>query len=339
MNAASPSSAPPVLVRLWRGDAPESAHRGSWVVCDAGGAVLDGAGDPRQPVFARSSIKAIQALPLVESGAAERFGLSDAELALALASHDAEPCHLEVVKGLLARLGLSVSDLGCGAQPPRDEGVRAALLVRGEKPSALHNNCSGKHAGFLALAKHLGFPVARYLDPGGEPQRRVRAALCAMAGVAEHEITHAIDGCSAPTLRLPLAGLATAFARLANPSELPAERREACLRMQRAVKANPVLIAGSKKRICTDLVRASQGRLFPKIGAEGVFVIGVVGEERGLALKIEDGGLRALHALVLGLARRFELLDARALAALEEYAGTTLRNWAGLEVGRTEVLV
>ncbi|MBK7876771.1 MAG: asparaginase [Planctomycetes bacterium] len=240
---------------------------------------------------------------------------------------------------MLARLGLEVRHLQCGPQPPGDPEARAQLKERGERFTSLHNNCSGKHAGFLALARHLGAPVESYLDSESAGQRLVRRALVEVSGVRDDDVTIAIDGCSAPTFRLPLAGLATAYARIANPAGLATPRRAACERMLGAVERFPELIAGRHERLCTDLARISRGRLFPKIGAEAVYAIGVRGTGRGLALKIDDGGARALNAVVVGLLRRFGFATADELAALEEWEERRLKNWAGLEVGRLEVLV
>jgi L-asparaginase II len=329
----------PVLVRIWRGGAVESQHRGAWAVADVTGRVVVGAGAWDRPVFVRSSIKSLQALPLLESGAAERFRFSDAEIALAVSSHNAEPCHTETVAALLARLGLSVADLKCGPQPPGDPETRARLRAEGLHPTAIHNNCSGKHAGFLALALHLGVPVGDYIEPESPGQVLVREAVRDMSGAAEGELTTAIDGCSAPTFRMPLRGLAGAFARLSNPEELPPDRRAACERMLRAVAEHPVLIAGSRDRICTAISRATNGRLFPKIGGDAVYGIGVRGSGRGLAVKMDDGSNRGLHAVVVALLRRFRFADAKELEALSTYEQRSIRNWAGLETGRTEVLV
>lgn len=328
----------PVLTRIWRGTWIESQHRGAWVLVDSAGAVVDGAGAYDRPVFARSSIKSLQALPLIESGAADRFGCDEAELALALASHNAEACHTERVAAFLARLGLSAADLRCGAQPPGDHDTRVALECRGEKPTALHNNCSGKHAGFLCLARHVGEEPSRYLEPASEVQSRVLAAVEEMTGVRAGELSIAVDGCSAPTFRLPLVRLATGIARVANPEGLAPERRAACERMGRAVERHPVLIAGSHGRLCTDLVRASGGRLFPKIGGEAVYVIGVRGSDRGLAIKIDDGASRGFNALILELLQRFGFLSASEIDSLAKWREEGSRNWAGIEVARTEVV-
>lgn len=329
----------PVLVRIWRGRAVESQHRGSWVLTAADGRVIEAAGASNEPVFTRSAVKCLQALPLLETGAAQRFGYDDAELALALSSHNAEACHTERVERLLARLGLEPRHLLCGPQPPGDPEARVRLREARQKPTALHNNCSGKHAGFLALALHLGVAPERYLEPDCASQRLVRKAVSDLTGVTPEALGDATDGCSAPTFRMPLAALATAFARVSNPEGLAPLRRAACERMLGAVAAHPELLAGHHERICTDIARVTRGRLFPKIGGEAVYAIGLRGEGRGLAVKIDDGSARGLHAVLVGLLRRFGLVSTAELAELEAWEETRLRNWAGLEVGHTEVLL
>jgi len=329
----------PVVVRLWRAGRVESVHRGAWCLVDPSGEVIAGGGALEHPYFARSSIKSLQALPLLESGAAERFQFSDAELALALASHAGEPCHTETARRTLERLGLGVRHLRCGAHPPTDARAREALRARGEAPSALHNNCSGKHVGFLALAKELGVAPEEYLAPDSAGQRLVRAAIAELSGVSEAALRPGIDGCSAPTYRLPLRSLAMAFARLTHPPALSGARRQHAQRMTRVAAEFPELIGGSQRNLDTELLKASRGRLFAKIGAEAVHALGVVGAARGLAVKIDDGGARALPALVLGLLESLGLASADELARLAPLRETNLQNFAGLEVGRVEVVV
>jgi len=328
----------PVLVRIWRGAEVESQHRGAWVLADDAGRVLDGAGAFDAPVFTRSAVKCLQALPLLESGAAERCELRDDELALVLASHNAEPEQTAAIEALLARLGLAERHLQCGPQPPSDPEARRMLRERGARPGALHNNCSGKHAGFLALALHLGVPVERYLDPESAGQRLVRQAVADLSGVAAAELGQAVDGCSAPTFRMPLRALATAFARVANPAGLAPARRAACERMTAAVARFPERIAGRHERLCTDIARVTGGRLFPKIGGEAVYAVGVRGAGRALAVKIDDGATRGLHALVVDLLRRLGCASGEELEALTAWEARRIRNWAGLEIGRTEVV-
>ena len=324
----------PVVVRFERGGEIESVHRGAWCLVDDSGEVLEGAGAFESPFYVRSAIKSLQALPLVETGAAERFGFRDEDLVLALSSHSGEACHTESVAGTLSRLDLGEADLRCGTHPPNDPATRAALKAAGEAPTQLHNNCSGKHAGFLALARHLSVPTERYLDPESEVQVLAREALAAMTDTPASALVPGIDGCSAPTYRVPLRGVATAFARVTHPDALGSERRAACERMTQAVAAHPALLAGNHKRIDTDLVRASEGRLFPKVGAEAIYAVGVRGAHRALALKIDDGAWRAMHALVVDLLARFELVGAAELEALAAWRDPVLRNHAKLDVGR-----
>jgi L-asparaginase II len=327
----------PVLTRVWRDGHIESQHRGAWVLVDTAGNALDGAGEFEHPVFARSATKSLQALPLLETGAAERFALGDDELALALASHDAEACHVERIAAWLARLGLTAAHLRCGVHPPWSVETRRALARQGERASALHNNCSGKHAAFLALALHLGVDPAHYLDADREPQRLVRDAVAEITGAAPGELGAAIDGCSAPTFRMPLTRLATGLARVANPSGLTEPRRRACERMTSAAARFPELIGGSRGRLCTDLLRASGGRLFPKLGGEAVYVVGVRGADRGLAVKVDDGAYRGMEALVVALCERFGFLSGAEAASLAEWRARPVANWAGVVVGRIEV--
>jgi L-asparaginase II len=328
----------PILARAWRGRHLESVHRGAWVLVDSAGAVVDGAGDWNHPVFARSSTKSLQALPLIETGAAERFAIRDDELALALASHHAEELHVRRVRELLARLGLGTEHLQCGAQLPTDSDARRALLLAGEKGTRAHNNCSGKHACFLALALHLGVDPARYLECDNAAQSLVRRAVEELSGARPGELDVAIDGCSAPTFHLPLVRLATALARVANPEGLAEPRRRACERFVRVAAAHPELIGGTRHSMCTDLLRASGGKLFPKLGAEAVYVLGVRERGLGLAVKIDDGNYRAMHPLVIELCERFGFLSREVGQSLPEWRQGVLRNWAGLEVGRMEVV-
>jgi L-asparaginase II len=304
---------------------------------DASGALLEGRGQFRQPIFARSAVKCAQAQPLLETGAAQRFGFDAGDLALAVASHDAEPCHVERAAGILARIGLEEGALQCGPQNPGNDEARFALRAQGRRGTSIHNNCSGKHAGFLALARHLGDDPARYLAEDTRAQRHVRAAVRDMAGVEESELTTAVDGCSAPTFRMPLTGLATIFARVTNPAALDAPRRAACERLVSAVRAHPVMLAGSTRRLCTDLVRVTNGRLFPKIGAEAVYAVGVPGAGVGLAIKMDDGAMRGLHAVVVALLHHLCHLSSAEVEALAAWRSPVLRNWAGLTVGELQV--
>ncbi|MFT5058993.1 MAG: L-asparaginase II [Planctomycetota bacterium] len=327
----------PILARIQRGSWVESVHRGAWVVADSQGQVLQGSGGYGNPVFARSAVKALQALPLVESGAAEHFRYSEADLALALSSHNGETQHTDRVAEILQRVGLTQSALLCGTTQPGDRGAREALRASKSAASALHHYCSGKHAGFLALATHMAVPPEQYLEGDCASQVVVREAVLEMTGIANEELTVAIDGCSAPTFRLPLVALARAFAAFTSPQGLSSTRRATCERLVAAVRDHPELIAGSKGRLCTDLSKVSNGMLFPKVGAEGVYVVGRVGHDQALAVKMDDGGLRGLQAVTVELMAHLNWLDPEAIDTLSKYRAHLQRNDAGLETGALEV--
>jgi len=324
----------PVLVRVRRGGRTESQHRGA-LVAVRDGRVVAARGDAEFPVFVRSAAKPLQVLPLLESGAADRFGVTEEEIALACASHDGSDDHARVARSLLDRGGFTEADLRCGSHPSLDPEVASSLDAAGVRPSPLRNNCSGKHAAFLLLARHLGEPKERYLDPDGASQRAVREAVAAACGLRGDDLPLATDGCSAPTFAIPLRALAGAYAALTTPDE-PVARGEASARVCGAIRAHPTTFAG-ERRFDTRLQRATGGRLLSKVGAEGVHAVGVVGGGTGVALKIDDGTGRARAPVLLALLRALGLLSDEELGSLGPSADTVLRNHAGLPVGEVEV--
>lgn len=322
----------PVLVEVTRGDMVESRHRGRVAVVDANGGLVAAYGDVDAPVYPRSAIKPIQALQLVESGAADRFGLTARELALACASHSGEAAHVETVAAWLERIGLDETALGCGVHWPKNAVATRALARRGEEPTGLHNNCSGKHAGFLTTARHLGEPVEGYVDAGHPTQRRWRADLEALADVDLSSAHHGIDGCGIPVVALPLKALALAFARFADPSGLDRRRADAIARLRAAVAAEPLMIAGTG-RLCTHLARAFGDALLAKVGAEGVYVAAVPGLGYGVAIKIDDGATRAAETALLAILNRLGAIEDRHRAALGDWMTRPVRNRADRIVG------
>lgn len=310
------------MAELWRGGLSESRHRGHAVVADAGG-IRAVWGDAGQVIFPRSACKMIQALPLAESGAET----APERLALACASHQGEAAHVRRVAGWLADLGLSEPDLRCGAHPPLAEPARDALIRAGEAPCQLHNNCSGKHAGFLALNRHLG-GGAEYVALDHPVQRAARAAFDEVTGEASPG--WGIDGCSAPNFATTLGGLARAMAAFATATEVGARGR-AMVRLREAMMAHPDLVAG-EGRACTELMRAMAGQGAVKTGAEGVFVAILPGAGLGVALKIEDGAGRAAEAAIAGLLVHLGLLPA-AHPAVEKRRAAVQRNRRGWETG------
>jgi len=324
----------PVLVEVTRGPITESRHRGAIAVVDAAGSPVLAIGDVAAPVYPRSAVKALQALPLVESGAAAAFRLSDAELALACSSHDAEPMHVEAARRMLAKAGLDERALECGAQWPRPEAGWAAMARAGARPGPIHNNCSGKHAGMLAVGRHLGVATTGYSAAGHAVQRLVRTAVEEMTGEVLDHAPCGIDGCSIPTYAVPLAALAGAFARFAAPEREPAVRAAAIRRLTAACFAHPEMVAGSG-RYCTEVLRVLTGLGFVKTGAEGVACAALPTLGLGVALKCDDGAGRASEAMMSAvlLALLGPVLDQARAGAVRAAGFPTLRNWRGQEVG------
>jgi len=322
----------PVLVEVMRGPLAESRHRGAVAVTDADGRSVLALGDVERAIFPRSAIKALQALPLVESGAADDLGFGDAELALAAASHAGEPPHVAAVARMLGRCGLDAGALACGAHWPLDQPSAHALIRAGQTPSALHNNCSGKHAGFLCAASAMGSDHHGYTAVSHVVQREVRAAIESLAGVSLGEEVTAIDGCSAPTWAVPLKRLATAFARYGTGHGLPPHRARAAARIRAACAAKPYYVAGSG-RFVTELMARLGGRLFVKTGAEGVVCAALPEQGIGMAVKCDDGASRAAEVVIAALVVRFLPLDAADRAVLERLIWPVLRNWNGRDVG------
>ncbi len=321
----------PVLVEVLRGARVESRHAGAVAVIDADGGVLLAAGDIDAPVFPRSAVKALQALPLIESGAADRFGLTPKEIALACASHGGEAQHVETATGMLAKAGQAPDCLECGVQWPSDSRAGRALAAAGREPSALHNNCSGKHSGFVCLACALGAAPAGYVRPEHPAMREVTAALAAMTGAALTEENRATDGCSIPTYAIPLRALALAFARFGSGARLPAARATAAARLRAAVAAHPFMVAGSGK-FDTEMMTALGARVFVKVGAEGVYCGAIPEAGLGFAIKSDDGAARAAQAAAASVVRRF--LPGPGDPVLDRLAEPVLRNWNRIEVGQ-----
>ena len=319
----------PVLVELTRGGVVESVHRGAIAVCDPAGRVVKCLGAIAAPVFARSSLKPFQALPLVASGAADAFGVTDAELALACASHSSEPGHVEAVRAWLARIGAGDADLVCGPHWPRHEPAMQAMLRAGEKPARVHNNCSGKHTGFLTLARHLQAPLAGYERPDHAVQRAVFAAVEALCGVDPVTGPMGSDGCAAPIPAFPLVALARGMARFAESAEA-GDYAGAAGRIVRAMAAHGWMVAGTG-RSCTDLM-AELGGAIVKTGAEGVFVAALPAEGLGIALKIDDGATRAAETAIVTVLSALGALGAGSVAARRHGPGP-LHNYRGDVVG------
>ena len=311
----------PVLVELTRGVLVESRHPGAIAVADADGRLVWSCGDVGAPIYPRSAVKMLQALALVETGAADAYGLADKELALACASHSGEPFHVETVRAWLARIGLGEEVLACGAPTAPD----------GRPLTRAHHNCSGKHTGFLTAARQFGADPAGYQRPEHPVQQRVLATIAEMSGVDLASMPVAVDGCTAPAVALPLGPLATAFARIADPTRLPAERALAAQRLDAAVKAEPLYVAGTG-RSCTALIGAAAGAASVKTGAEGVYVAAISSLGLGVALKIDDGAARASETAIAAVMQALGVVDA-ADPAIHALLQADIPNSVGEAVG------
>jgi len=318
----------PVLVEVTRGELVESVHRGAVAILDADGSFFLAPADTETPVYSRSSLKPMQAMTLVESGAAAAFGLGDEEVALACASHSGEPMHTERVAGWLARLGLNESDLACGAHASRYEPLATQMIRRGEIPTRIFNNCSGKHAGFLTVARHWDIATKGYEQIGHPVQQAVAATLRELSDAPE--LPFGIDGCAAPNFATSLGGFALAAARMAAPAKLPKERAAAARRIIAAMLAHPALVSGTG-RTCAILMRASGGGAAVKAGAEGFYAGWIPGRGLGIAIKIDDGAGRAAETVIAAILDKLDLLgsDAPARSILR----ASITNTRGATVG------
>ena len=322
-------------VEVRRGATVESRHAVSVAVVDGSGVLRASAGMPELVAFARSAIKPLQALPLVEDGVLERFGFSPMELALACASHSSEPRHVELAAGMLRKIGLDEHALACGPHMPMHEPSARTLREAGRAPTRIHNNCSGKHAGMLALARAHNWPVAGYHVADHPVQQRMLQEVVRWSGVAPEDIALGTDGCGIVTFALPLVAMANAFAGFA-----AAARRadSAPAQVVRAMTTFPEYVGGTD-RMCTELMRIAGGRIFAKVGAEGVYCAGIPGAELGVALKAEDGALRAAEPALLVVLHALGLLSDDEIASLARFAEPIVRNTRGEPVGELRAIV
>lgn len=332
---------PALLVEIWRGSLIESRHRGHVVAVDRAGRIAASLGDPETFTYVRSSAKPFQCIPLLSSGAADRYGFNDQEIALACASHNGEPVHTETAAGMLRKIGLDQSALKCGVHEPFSSEVIRDLHERGEQPNVLQNNCSGKHAGMLALALHLGAPIESYDAPDHPVQQMILRTIAQFTDVPEQDIVIGIDGCGAPVFGVTVFAMALMYGRLVHPSEtFDEETREACRRIVLAMNTYPEMIGGGlTERLDTEVMRAANGRIVSKVGAEGVYTAGILPcrewpDGLGLAIKIEDGeDRRARPTVVIESLRQLGVLIGDAYTSVSQFASFPIRNHRGDVVG------
>lgn len=319
----------PLTVTADRGPLLESTHRVHAVVVDAAGSIAASWGDPGRPTVLRSAAKPFQALPLVADGAADHFGFSDEEIALCCGSHNSEEAHLAVARSMLAKAGVAESLLVCGAHPPLRRRRERELARAGTPLTSIMSNCSGKHAGMLALAAFHGWPLRGYERAEHPVQQRMRRELGRWVRCDARAMPWAVDGCGVPTFAVPLLGLAGAMARLM----VAAGEGGAPGRVVGAMVSHPFMVAGTG-RLCTNLMEVEGGRLIAKTGAEGVYVAADRERGFGVALKVEDGAWRASPPALLAVLSRAGILSDGAARALAEHVEPPLTNTLGDVVGR-----
>ena len=322
----------PVLVNTLRGEIIECQHRGAIAICDPKGRVIESRGDIHALVYPRSSLKPLQALPLVETGAADHFKLTDDELAIACASHRSEIAHTDTVSHWLARIGLDDEALECGAHAPAHLDTAENLLLNRLKPRRVHNNCSGKHTAMLTAAHFLHEETDGYIDREHPTQQRWMDAVGEMADLDMRKLPWSYDGCGIPVIAMPLAATATAFARFAVPDDLPQKRAAAAHRLARAIATSPFMVAGSGQ-LCTKVMRLTGLRVLLKPGAEGFYTAALPEQGLGIALKIDDGLGESAEVALLATLKHLGVLHADELESLSARCRIPISNTLGVVTG------
>ncbi len=299
----SVTTTPVPLLEVWRGGRLESVHYGSIAVCDLKGKLIYARGNPQTPTYLRSSAKPFQTIASVKLGTADHFQFTDAEVAMMCASHGGQAIHTQAIQGMAQKCKASLDLLQCGPHVPYHEATAEELVRRGEKPARIHNNCSGKHMGMIASCLKQHWPIENYRDPNHPLQKAISATMAAYADHAG-EIPVAVDGCGVPTFYLSLAEAALAYARLASTKAHPTDYEAAGLRVAKAVRTNPVLI-GHEGQFGTILLEKLGQHIVAKSGAEGMFCVGLSDKGLGLAIKVTDGGQRAVGPIVVKLLEQF----------------------------------
>jgi len=325
----------PVLVNTLRGEIIENRHRGAIAVCDPHGRLVHGWGDVDALVYPRSAIKALQALPLVESGAADHFDLSSAELALACSSHSGEPRHTTTVHDWLTRLELDEEALECGPHAPSNAKAATALILDHVEPGRIHNNCSGKHTGMLTTACFHGEETHGYIEREHPTQQRWMHTLGEMVDLDMGRLPWSRDGCGIPVIAMPLKSMATAFARIAVPDDLPPSRANAIDRITASIAANPFMVAGTG-RLCTEIMELTGRRVLVKTGADGVYTAALQDKNLGVALKIDDGMREAAEVAILAVLTKLDSMHTDELEALAQRCRMPITNTRGVLTGYRE---
>jgi L-asparaginase II len=322
----------PTLVEVMRGALVESRHRGAIAVVDSNNKIVLEIGDINRPIFPRSAIKGFQAIPLIETGAADKYALTDREIAMACASHNGEAEHTDAALAMLKKCGHETASLECGAQWPMREPAQHPLIKAGLKATALHNNCSGKHAGFVCTACASGDDPEGYVKADHPTMRLVTQSIADLTSFRLDNASSGTDGCSIPTYAIPLHAIALGFARFATGHGLNKQRAKAVERIRKAVAAAPFYVAGTG-RFDTIVMEILRERAFIKTGAEGVYCAALPGTGYGVAMKCDDGNSRAAQVMMGAILKRFVMMSDAEKIALNSQFQPQLNNWNGIHVG------
>jgi len=320
-----------------RGGIVESEHFVCFAVCRADGTIRESSGDVERPLFMRSAAKPLISAVVAASGAYERFGLDDVELAVATGSHSGEPKHVAAVHSILRKIGLDESALQCGPHPPIHGPSAAALVARGEKPRAIHNNCSGKHAGILALAMQLGAGAANYLAPGHPAEALILDGCAELLDVPRSRLIIGTDGCGIPAIAVPIRNAATFFARMSDPESFGPRWRDAVARVRDAMIAHPDYVAGTD-RFDTALMQSAPSEIACKGGAEGYHAVAALAAGFGMSAKVADGSARAVPPFVVDRLARLGALSPDQARRLQSFRVVPIANHAGVQVGEIRAL-
>lgn len=327
-----------ILLHYTRGGKVESIHRGDMVAVDTNGKIVDSVGNGKLPMFWRSAAKPFQAMPFVKNGGVEKYGLTEEELAFLVSSHSGEDRHVELAESILGKIGLDVSYLDCGSARPMSGRAAKKLTEEHKKPQAVHNPCSGKHSGMLALCQMLGITTDGYTSPEHPVQRQMHAAVANAAGLKLEEVEIGIDGCGVPVFYMPLYNMSLAYARLAKPEEGSwGEYESAAHRICQAMAAYPLALSGTG-RIDAAVSEVTKGRIIAKIGAEAVYCLASVADGIGITFKIEDGSYRAINPAVIGTLKRLDLISESEHKQLLEMYPPILKNHRGDIIGTIETV-
>ena len=327
-----------ILLQYTRAGKVENIHRGDMVAVDLEGNVVDSIGNAQLPMFWRSAAKPFQVLPFVEQGGVEKFGLTQKELAILVSSHSGEDMHVALIEGILKKLGLSTDVLDCGPARPMNSRAAKALTEQHKKPQPVHNACSGKHSGILALCQMLGLQVDGYTMPEHPAQKLMHAAVADAAQIPKEELEIGIDGCGVPVFYLPLSHMALAYARLARPEKGGwGEKQAAVQQVRDAMIAYPEVVGGTG-RIDTIVSRLTQGRVIAKIGADAVYCLASKEKGIGAAFKIEDGSYAAVNPMVIGVLKRLNFITEEEHKVLLEKFPPVLKNHRGDCIGTIETM-